>query len=702
MTEVSTSSIVANALRDNRDALGIALTESLVGWEKYSDELADIPKRTAFAQRETVAFVDYLAAYFSHEDSTYRDLYIGEKLKQCYDEHDSIEEAVVRRRKITTSDMQVFIDIAGRELDPVASKALVDELGSIQNLLTHPGQSACRVLLVGDCLFIDLLGFLAVPLMEAGIQLAPTFVTSKLIGQRHRELRQVENKVFDLVFYSPLTYGFHIEFSQFQSLKAANPLPNYTKAPVDSAKTDIKSTLNLLKSLFDCPIFVHNSANLRRHDGTWREQAKTLFTRPTRALARRAINTWLPAYLDGLNSGSHRFFLIDEAAVLKTGHEHSLSRYFYNNGLQHPARFGKALASVYEDIIIAQTNLAKKKLIICDLDNTLWKGAIGEGSVAHFHDRQKTLLTLRRKGFLLAICSKNDHKNVHWRDGTLSEEDFVCQQINWDAKSANIRRIAQTLNLKTKDFIFIDDRPDERSLIKASISGITVLDAESTSTWSQLSSLASTLDESNGDRTLAYRQREERDRFLKENLREVAGETLTDDSEALAKLGLQLTIRVASRNELKRVCELINRTNQFNMCGTRTTLQEVKGWHESNQHTILVAEACDKFGSMGTISIAIIEETARGVEIIAFVLSCRVFGYGMESALLNSIKQRRHNAPIYGHFKETTYNDPCRRTYPTNGFSWEGSEWVLRERTTTPQFEWLTVKDDSRVETMGQ
>lgn len=696
MSNSSTS--IANALRNNRDALGLALIESLAGWSKYSDELADLSKRSEFAQRETIAFVDYLAAYFSHGDSTYRDLYLGEKLKQCYDQNDSLDEAIARRRQITTSDLHSFIEITGPELDAGASKALADELHSIRELLTHPGEKICHVLLVGDCLFIDLLGFLSVPLMKVGIQLVPTFVTSKLTSQRHRELRQVENKEFDLVFYSPLTYSFHIEFSQLQFLKAASRLPRHARALADSAKTDIKSTLHVLKNLFGCPIFVHNSVNLRRHDGTWREQAKTFLTRPMRAVAGRAINTWLQVYLDGINSNSHRLFLLDETAALKTASEHRLSRYFYNNGLQHPAYFSRALAPIYEDIIVAQTILAKKKVIICDLDNTLWRGTIGDGPVAHFRDRQITLLTLRKKGILLGICSKNDRKNIHWAGGTLSEADFVCEQINWDSKSANIRRIAQTLNLKTKDFIFIDDRPDERALVKASISDITALDAESPSTWSQLALLASILDESEGDRTLAYKQREERERFLKENSHAIDTETIADDSEALAKLRLQLTIRLASRNELKRVSELINRTNQFNMCGTRTSLQEVTGWHESKRHTILVAEACDKFGSMGTISIAIVEETARGVEIIAFVLSCRVFGYGMENALLSYIKQWRPAASIYGHFKETPYNEPCRRTYSNNGFSWEGSEWVLRERATVPEFKWLTVKA-SRVET---
>ena len=246
-------------------------------------------------------------------------------------------------------------------------------------------------------------------------------------------------------------------------------------------------------------------------------------------------------------------------------------------------------------------------------------------------------MTLRKKGFLLAICSKNDAQNIHWRGGTLSEDDFVCQEINWDSKAENIRRIAKRLNLKTKDFIFIDDRADERALVATSMPEITTLDAESPRTWAQLALLAHVLNENiEGDRTLAYKQREERERFLGDSS---IGESKLDESEALKKLQLELQIRFANRDEVGRVAELINRTNQFNMNGARTNLQEVTRWYQSDSYKIWVAEARDKFGKMGTIAVAVSQKASRGVEIIAFVLSCRVFGFGMESALLNRVKR---------------------------------------------------------------
>lgn len=167
------------------------------------------------------------------------------------------------------------------------------------------------------------------------------------------------------------------------------------------------------------------------------------------------------------------------------------------------------------------------------------------------------------------------------------------------------------------------------------------------------------------------------------------------EAEALKKLKLQLSIRLAERRELKRVSELINRTNQFNTCGSRTSLQEVTRWHDSERHAIWVAEARDKFGPMGTVAVAVVEETMRGVEILVFVLSCRVFGYGMENALLNCIKSWRPGKVIYGHFKETPHNQPCHRVYPENGFTWNGGYWTFHCGKVVADPVWLTIESSS-------
>lgn len=699
---------IVQVLRNERAAIALALVDSVANWEKYASEIAE--SRFEFAHRETAVFVDYLIAYFAEGDPTYRSLYIGEKLKQCYSPSEGPDAEITRRKNITARDRNAILSAIGSHLGAADYELLAAELDRMHGAITKPGEKVCRVLFVGDCLFLDILAFLTAPLFEAGIQLAPTFVTTKRLSEQHRELRRLEGTKFDLVFYSPLTYAFHIEFSESQYLRGALRSITHLKTLVASTQRDIVSVLQLLDGLFECPIFVHNTANIRRHDGTAVDTAKTIATQWARNYTRKTINRWLPQHLTQLNAKTHQhLFLLDETKLLETHSEYYLSQFFYGALLHHPARFGQALAPLYQDIVTAQLLLANKKVVVCDLDNTLWKGAIGEEAVEHYVDRQATLLALRRKGLLLAVCSKNDAKNVHWSGGTLCDDDFVCSQINWEPKATNIRRIAKHLNLKAKDFIFIDDRPDERELVTTAMPEVIALDADSPRTWRQLSLLATTMpDNAEGDRTLAYKQKEERERFLADA---APGSALTamlgvdsnsahdvSDAQALKRLGLTLSVRFADRKELKRASELINRTNQFNTCGSRTSLQEITRWHESKRHAIWVAEARDKFGAMGTIAVAVVEETKRGAEILAFVLSCRVFGYGMENALLNRIKSWYHGATLYGRFKETPHNQPCHRVYPENGFTWNDDCWTFGGGKEIADPAWLTIESVRRRE----
>ncbi len=345
--------------------------------------------------------------------------------------------------------------------------------------------------------------------------------------------------------------------------------------------------------------------------------------------------------------------------------------------------------------MLAHADLVGKKVVVCDLDNTLWKGEIGEGKVEHFLDAQRTLKALRKKGVLLTINSKNDPRNVHWEGAALAPDDFVDMQINWDSKVVNMRRTQEALNLKFKDFVFIDDRADQRSLVQEAIPEIHVLDATSLRTWKQLVVWAAALpDDPETDRTLQYRQRREREGFIA-----ATAEAEEDQTALFAKLEIRVEIRPAKDSELGRVTELINRTNQFNLAGSRTSLKEIREWHASPGKRVVVVDASDKFGPMGLICATLLDLTGHEISIPVFVLSCRVFGYGIEHAVLSAIKRLAHgelggkNRPIRGAYRETAHNEPCRRMYPESGFSREDGSWVIREVDDREYPGWLAVTD---------
>ncbi len=680
-------------LQDHRTQLAAALLASLAGWSKFPEaESTDPETRKSFIETDLLVFIDYLSLYFERKDTTYRDLYIGEKLKQCYDPRDSAEEGLARRRKIVDADRLALNTYLEPLLHVAELQQVNDFLAETARVVTGEAKRQVRVLFVGDCLHLDVVAFLAAPLLEQGFRLESTFATSKTIVELQRSLRELEGRTFDIVFFSPFSYAFHMEYSQLQFLRSATLAGQQLDEILAKAKSDTLSVMRLLGSLFEAPVFVHNSSGIRRHDGSLRERAKNRLTQRTRSIARRTINTWLPDRIKALNHESYpHFFLLDEAMLLRHHSEHQLGRHFYEVGLQHPAELGRTIARLYLDAILAVALFGKKKVIVCDLDNTLWNGVIGEGAVSHYLDRQQILKRLRNKGLLLAINSKNDPKNVRWDGAALTADDFVSSQINWTPKVQNIRRIAEELNLKTKDFLFLDDRADERAMVTETMPEVLALDADSPAVWRQLALTADLLPEQDElDRTLAYKQRAERQQFLEDP---VAAEK--EQRELFQRLEFRVGIRTPERKELKRVAELINRTNQFNMCGSRTSLAEVTAWYEGNTHEILVVDARDKFGSMGTVCVAVTAESADRIEIPIFVLSCRVFGYGVETALLNHVKRSAgypgHGKQIVGRYVETAFNEPCRKTYAQHGFAQEGEDWVYSGGGSIEDPDWMAI-----------
>jgi FkbH-like protein len=354
----------------------------------------------------------------------------------------------------------------------------------------------------------------------------------------------------------------------------------------------------------------------------------------------------------------------------------------------HPTILGQKLAQVYQNIIAAQLLLNKKVLVI-DLDNTLWKGTIGDGDVEHFTERQCILKRLRHKGFLLAVSSKNDAENVTWQGAALSEEDFAVQRIDWNPKSGNIRAMAAELNLGLKEFVFIDDMPVERTLVKEGIPEITVLDATLESTWDvleQLTRIAVHADEN--DRTQMYREKRLRDEYLRASPAEEQRHR-----NSLRGLELQTQIFKALPANAGRIAELINRTNQFNINGTRTTDSRVLGQINDSNYLVLYAKMRDRFGDSGLVCCAIVALGGDVAAIESFVLSCRAFGFGIETALMNDIKAQAQGVRrLIARYKKTDRNQACRSFLPDHGFTPNDDIWVCDDPGPGTNPEWLKVE----------
>ncbi len=690
------SSEFRTILRASRTELAHSLVDSARLIPRFAEQIkkeSESSNLDAFVERELICLIDYLQEYLGNGNPEFRDLYVGERMKMAYVEGDSTEERNQRIAALLESDRDLLGKALNGQLSKEAAEALEEFYTDLIVLFTREFKTELSILFVGDCYFLDVMAFLGGKAAQGGIAIRPHFVTSHYMAEVASDLRALaKESSFDLVFFSPFTYEKHHEFIWF--LNPSNVLPGVRKlcSKVFPMLSDVEEVIDVFASHYDCPVYVHNTAALIRGDFKKR-LFKNLITWVKRRQVRTMVDEWLVSYLAKKNRETFQhLYRFDELELLRSHSEMELGSVYYWHPIQHPAAMGKAVANQYAKICNAVAHLLKKKMVVCDLDNTLWDGVIGEGAVTHYQDRQETLKRLKAKGVLLAINSKNDPANVHWDGGVLSEDDFVFANINWEPKVNGFPLMEQELNLKMKDFVFVDDRRDERELVRQAFPMVKALDATNPQVWEWFEIWEMLLDaDTSVDRTQMYKDRENRKSFVEGSGKPSKG---LDRAKMFRELELKLTVTYSEQRDLKRVTELINRTNQFNMQGSRTTFSEVSEWHRTADFHVLQAQMSDRFGDMGVVCVLVVRESELELEIPVFVLSCRVFGYGVETAMLNQIKllAASRGKRVVGRYVSTPQNMPCKDVYAQNGFEDEDGLWVFASFGECKDPEWLDVQ----------
>jgi FkbH-like protein len=309
------------------------------------------------------------------------------------------------------------------------------------------------------------------------------------------------------------------------------------------------------------------------------------------------------------------------------------------------------------------------KVVVLDCDNTLWKGVVGEEGVTGitippaWMALQRFMVKLAGLGFVLCLCSKNDEPDVldifdRRPDMVLKREHLVSWRINWQPKSQNIRALAQELNLGLDSFIFIDDNPIECAEVRAGCPEVLTLrlpidgDIEGflRHVWA-FDRLGVTSEDR--QRTTMYKQEADRARFQRE--------APTID-EFLAGLDLQVTISAPAPEQVDRVAQLTQRTNQFNFTTIRRNDGEIRRLAESGLECRTV-EVKDRFGDYGLVGVMIFGGRGVALEVDTFLLSCRVLGRGVEHRMFNElgeIARRRQMSLIAATLIPTQKNQPAR------------------------------------------
>ena len=379
-----------------------------------------------------------------------------------------------------------------------------------------------------------------------------------------------------------------------------------------------------------------------------------------------------------------------------------------------------ALADEYLRFIKPLKGRARKCLVL-DLDNTLWGGVVGEdgphgialGQEAPgnaYRAFQEAILALAKRGVILAIVSKNNEADAmevleHHPDMVLRPQHFAALRINWIDKATNLRSIAEELNIGLDSLVFVDDNPAECALVRERLPEVLTVElpddpARYRAMLLSLTDFESlTLTEEDRQRGQLYAQRRERQKW--EAAHEPEGAGLGD---YLADLGLVVELAEADEFAIPRVAQLMGKTNQFNVTTRRHGEAAVRAFAAAEHARVYSARVRDRFGDHGLVGVAILtreEDNTAVWEIDSLLLSCRVLGRGVETALLSALaaEARSQGGTILrGIFIPTAKNTPAREVYGSHGFvrvgEREGGEvWELDLRTSDVALPtWLTLE----------
>lgn len=324
-----------------------------------------------------------------------------------------------------------------------------------------------------------------------------------------------------------------------------------------------------------------------------------------------------------------------------------------------------------------------KKALALDLDNTLWGGVIGddgpEGIVLGsespagmaYSEFQSYLRALSGLGVLLNVCSKNEPANAEAgfarADSVLKKEDFVSFKANWEPKHLNLAAMAKEINLLPESFVFVDDNPAEREIVRRELPAVTV--PEMTAPEDYIKALdrggyfeVTALSDDDRKRTEMYRQNAQR-----AALEESFG-SYEDYLKSLAMVGEFGPFDAA---HAERITQLINKTNQFNLTTRRYSAAEVEGLLGDEGHITLYGRLLDKFGDNGIVTALIGAVKGDTLDIELWIMSCRTFKRQLEHAMFDQLCEAaaaRGIKRIVGHYYPTAKNLLVKDFYATIGF----------------------------------
>ncbi|MBR0875129.1 HAD-IIIC family phosphatase [Bradyrhizobium tropiciagri] len=354
-----------------------------------------------------------------------------------------------------------------------------------------------------------------------------------------------------------------------------------------------------------------------------------------------------------------------------------------------------------------------RKLVVVDLDDTMWGGIVGDDGWENLrlggHDHvgeaysefQSVLKTLVNRGIAIAVVSKNDEAVAleaitKHPEMIIRKDDLAAWRINWKDKAQNIAELVEELNLGLQSTVFIDDNPIERGRVREALPEVLVPE------WpSDPSKYADALRQLDCfDRASVTSEDRERTRmYVQERERRESLTVASSLDDWHSSLDVRVHAGPVSASNVKRIVQLMNKTNQLNLRTRRTTEKELHQWLESGTNRNLAAvTVSDRFGDLGLTGIVSWEQVGEAIEIVDYVLSCRAMGRQVEQLMVHLAVQAASRAgcdTVIARFIPTAKNRPCLEFWQNSGFSDSGDNvFVWKAASDYPKPAFITLEND--------
>ncbi len=354
-----------------------------------------------------------------------------------------------------------------------------------------------------------------------------------------------------------------------------------------------------------------------------------------------------------------RMMMLDFGRILKVNGYKSIydDKYWYLGRIKF-SHTGFALIGKELSNLIASHLGKSKKVLVLDLDNTLWGGIIGEdgihgvklsedGTGKIYRDFQKAVLSLKKLGVLLVVCSKNNESDAFEAFKShpmmiLDWEDFIIRKINWTNKAENIKQIANELNLGLDSFVFIDDNHVERKLIRDVLPMVSVPGFPSDIAFLKRWFINDVVYPHFSKYKISEEDKDKTQQYKKNIVRHTLSEKLNLD-DFIGSLEISLKLFINPSDHITRLAQLTQKTNQFNITTHRYVEKDIFEFLKNKDFDVYCALYEDKYGIEGVISEIIIDKREQIPNVDTFLMSCRVIGRNIEYSMLNEVLKLLEN-----------------------------------------------------------